>query len=117
MRSRPLTPPPSPSPVSPDSAKVRPNGPRPARDALPTIDGYELLEVIGRGGMGTVYRARRRDTGAAVAVKVLAAEFVASAVALSRFEQEFRTASRLDHPNIVRGLDCGQAAAGPYFVM
>ncbi len=118
MHSQPLGPrTSSPKLVRPDAPGDTPSRPRPARDALPTVEGHELVEVIARGGMGTVYRARRHDNGQAVAVKILASEYVTSSVARSRFEQEFRTASRLDHPNIVRGIDCGQSETGPYFVM
>jgi serine/threonine protein kinase len=78
---------------------------------------YELLEQIGRGGMGTVYRGRHRTNGQVVAVKVMASEAAADPVMLQRFEQEFRAANRLDHPHIIRGLDFGVEHGQPYLVM
>ncbi len=78
---------------------------------------YELLEQIGRGGMGSVYRSRHRQTGQVVAVKVMTTEAASDRVLLQRFEQEFRVAARLDHPHIVRGLDFGVEAGQPYLVM
>src|SRR2546421_555348 len=78
---------------------------------------YDLLEVIGRGGMGTVYRGRHRGTGLTVAVKVMNPETAADPVLLRRFEQEFAAASRLHHPHVVRGLDFGLEDGRPYMVM
>src|SRR5262249_15561196 len=78
---------------------------------------YELLEPLGRGSMGTVYRALDPQTGQAVAVKILAAEVAADPVLLRRFEQECAAAGRLRHPHIVRGLACGTQGDRPYLVM
>jgi serine/threonine protein kinase len=78
---------------------------------------YELLESIGKGGMGTVYLGRNPATGVKVAIKVMAADMAADPVLLKRFEQEFLAASRLHHPNIVRGLDFSVDAGSPYMVM
>jgi serine/threonine protein kinase len=78
---------------------------------------YELLEIVGRGGMGTVYRARCRSTGQIVAVKLMASELASAPVLLKRFEQEFRAASRLRHPNMVPGLDFGIYDERPYLTM
>ena len=78
---------------------------------------YELLEPIGRGGMGRVYRARHQQTGQIVAVKVMAVEKAADPVPLKRFQQEFLAAHSLQHPHIVRGLDFGLEEGRPYLVM
>jgi eukaryotic-like serine/threonine-protein kinase len=78
---------------------------------------YNLMEAVGRGGTGTVYRGQHRRSGAIVAVKVMAAELTADPVLLKRFEQEFAAACRLDHPHIVRGLDFGLEKGVPYLVM
>ena len=67
-----------------------------------TMGAYELLEVIGKGRMGTVYRARHSETGQIVAIKVMEIEAAAHPVLVKRFEQEFIAAGRLCHPNIVR---------------
>ena len=78
--------------------------------SVPSIDGYQLLEKIGEGGMGSVYKARPRDGGEPVAVKLLSPEKHGGATVLKRFEQEFHAASRLDHPNIVKVRDFGRAS-------
>jgi len=69
-------------------------------------DRYEILAPIGRGGMGTVYRARHLGLRKEVALKVLAPTNVNDAEA--RFEREARAIARLDHPSCVRVLDCGR---------
>lgn len=86
------------------------------------LDGkYRLDELIGRGGMGAVYRATHVGTGRQVAVKVMAPELAGHGEFLERFRQEARTIGRLRHPNIVNVTDFGitetdgQAAA--YLVM
>ena len=78
---------------------------------------YELLETVGRGGMGTVFRGRHVQTGKVVAVKVMTAEAASDPTHLRRFEQEFWAATRLQHPHIVRGLDFGLEDGRPYLVM
>jgi serine/threonine protein kinase len=84
---------------------------------LQTVGNYELLEKIAEGGMGAIYRGRQRDSGLVVAVKIMPAHMAQNPILLKRFEQEFRAASRLDHPNIVRALDYGDAGEQPYLVM
>ena len=85
--------------------------------ALPSVGNYDLLEKIAEGGMGAIYRARQRETGQVVAIKVMPAHMASNPILLKRFEQEFRAASRLDHPNIVRALDYGDSGDAPYLVM
>jgi WD40 repeat protein len=70
---------------------------------------YEILAPIGAGGMGEVYRARDARLGREVAVKVLPPDFAADAKRRARFEQEARSASALNHPNIVVVHDVGTA--------
>src|SRR5262245_1917348 len=65
------------------------------------IGAYQLLEPIGRGGMGEVHLALDTRLGRKVAVKLLLAEFTTDAERLRRFEQEARAASALNHPNII----------------
>jgi eukaryotic-like serine/threonine-protein kinase len=68
---------------------------------------YEILSPIGAGGMGEVYRARDTRLGREAAIKVLPAELASSADRLRRFEKEARSASALNHPNIVTVYDLG----------
>jgi serine/threonine protein kinase len=84
---------------------------------LQTVGNYELLEKIAEGGMGAIYKGRHRTTGQIVALKVMPPGMANNKVLLKRFEQEFRAASRLDHPNIVRALDYGDTGVSPYLVM
>jgi serine/threonine protein kinase len=81
------------------------------------IAGYRILERVGRGGMGTVYRAEQRSLGRIVAFKVLSPSLVWDKEFIDRFMHEVRAAARLVHPNIVRALDCGQEEQIYYFVM
>jgi serine/threonine protein kinase len=87
-----------------------------ALDTAKSVGNYDLLEKIAEGGMGAVYRARHRPSGQIVAIKIMPSHTAQNAVLLKRFEQEFRAASRLDHPNIVRALDFGDGDT-PYLVM
>ena len=69
---------------------------------------YELVSLIGAGGMGEVYRARDQRLGRDVAVKILPASFAADPDRLRRFEQEARAIAALNHPNILGVHDIGQ---------
>ncbi|MFO0930637.1 MAG: serine/threonine-protein kinase [Gemmataceae bacterium] len=91
--------------------------PAPVKDTMQTLGNYDLLEKIAEGGMGAIYRGRDRGSGQTVAIKVMPPHMAANPVLLKRFEQEFRAASRLDHPNIVRALDYNDAGTSPYLVM
>ncbi len=87
------------------------------KDAMQRIGNYDLLDKIAEGGMGAIYRARHRDNGTIVAIKIMPAHMATNQVLLERFKQEFRAASRLDHPNIVRALDYDDSGSMPYLVM
>jgi serine/threonine-protein kinase len=78
---------------------------------------YELLTRLGAGGMGEVWRARDHDLHREVAVKFLPERFAEDATRLGRFAQEARSASSLNHPNIVTIHDIGQTSGLPYIVM
>lgn len=81
------------------------------------VGNYELLSKIADGGMGSVYKARHRETGALVAVKIVPPSLTHNPTLLKRFEKEWRAAHNLDHPNIVRALEFGYEGATPYLVM
>ena len=78
---------------------------------------YELLARVGAGGMGEVWRARDNDLQRDVAVKFLPEPFAKDALRLSRFEQEARAASQLNHPNIVTIHEFGDSSGVKYIVM
>jgi Tol biopolymer transport system component len=78
---------------------------------------YEVLSPLGAGGMGEVYRARDPRLGREVAIKVLPASFSADADRLRRFEQEARSASALNHPNIVTIYEIGRADSVSFISM
>jgi serine/threonine protein kinase len=83
------------------------------------LDGrYEILEPLAEGGMGAVFRARRRLLGDEVAVKIVRAEYAGDQSARERFMRESRTAARLRHPRIVSILDFNLDGEGrPFLVM
>jgi serine/threonine protein kinase/HAMP domain-containing protein len=79
---------------------------------------YLIEDVLGRGGMGVVYRAHDRQIDEAVAIKVLRAELgTLDPTLLERFKQELRLARRITHRNVVRTYDLGEAAGTYYITM
>lgn len=72
-----------------------------------TIGGYKLLERVGRGGMGTVYKANQLSLNRIVALKVLSARLLKDEKFIDRFKSEARAAGALNHPNIVGVYDVG----------
>jgi eukaryotic-like serine/threonine-protein kinase len=85
---------------------------------VPSVLGnYEVLDKIAEGSMSLVHKGRNRSSGAAVAIKILSPECVANEVLRQRFFQEFRAASLLRHPNLVRAIDGGQQDGVSFLVM
>jgi serine/threonine-protein kinase len=80
------------------------------------VGPYQIVALLGAGGMGEVYKARDDRIGRDVAVKVLPAEFASDADRLRRFEQEARAAGQLNHPNILAVYDIGTHEGAPYIV-
>ncbi len=78
---------------------------------------YVLLDLIGRGGRGRVFKARHRLMDRVVALKVVLPDCVLDTNAVARFFREMRIVGRLDHPNVVRALDADEYEGSPYIVM
>lgn len=81
------------------------------------IGRYRVLEVIGQGGMGTVYKAEDPETGQTVAIKILAPQLATDSTFIRRLRREADLLKQLDHPNIVRILDAGEQDGRPFLVL
>lgn len=123
--------------VLPDSAQFAPNGVAAAQKLVEAgkltdyqadavlgkrfselrIGNYEILDKLGAGGMGTVFKARHRRMKRIVALKVLAKELAESGTFAERFQREVETIAKLTHPNIVMAFDADEGETGPFLVM
>lgn len=91
-----------------------------AQDDIPACidDRFDVLEVLGKGGMGTVYKVRDRQVGTVFALKLLHQNLQSDPAVLKRFEQEAKAAERLDHPNLVPTYAHGVTQKGePYLLI
>src|ERR1051325_1248661 len=81
------------------------------------IPGYEVLRLVGQGGMGRIYLARQLSLGRVVALKLLPSSAASDHAIVSRLRMEARAIAALKHPNIVQVFDSGQYHGQPYFAM
>ena len=82
-----------------------------------TFGGFELLRVLGQGGMGVVHLARQRSTGREVALKLIRPEFLGQRRARQRFQREIEAVSQLDDPGICTVYEAGEVDGTPYVAM
>lgn len=87
------------------------------QDGWPTIPGYEILEELGRGGMGVVYKARQLDLKRLVALKLIRDGALAGPQERARFQIETEAFARVRHPNVVQIYEAGEHQGRPYFAM
>src|SRR5262249_55197380 len=79
------------------------------------LGAYVLLDKLGEGGMGVVFKARHQKLGRVVALKVVRPEHLTKPEAVRRFRREMRAAAQLDHPNLVRAYDADETE-GKHFI-
>src|SRR5947208_7116514 len=79
-------------------------------------DRYQILELLGEGGMGRVYLAEHTRMGRRSAVKVMSPNMALSADAISRFNREAANASRINHPNVAQIYDFGETTDGMLYL-
>src|SRR5262245_4009467 len=101
-------------PISPHGSL---QAPPPEELPLPQVPGYEVESVLGRGGMGVVYRARHLRLGRLVALKMALAGSNSDPHERERFRREAEAIAALRHPNVVQVYDVGDADGRPYFTM
>ena len=97
--------------------KARPASSSKVRPAFPSIKGYEIEEMIDRGGMGIVYKAINTETQEAVAIKVMLPQMAANPDNVYAFKREIDVTRQLQHPNIVQLFDHGKTQKLLYFVL
>jgi hypothetical protein len=95
----------------PASVRVPPNVP------LPSVPGFAVERVLGRGGMGTVYLARQLSLDRPVALKVMSRRWAGDPTFVARFTREAFAAAQLNHPNLVQVYDIGEANGTRFFSM
>jgi hypothetical protein len=91
--------------------------PASAEPSLPRVPGYQILSVLGRGGMGVVYQARHLKLQRLVALKMIRGGGAAGPEELERFRTEAESIARLQHPHIVQIFEVGEHDGLPFFVL
>lgn len=102
--------------TEPAGPSVAPAPPAPA-ELAPEFPQLEILELIGRGGMGAVYKARQRALDRLVALKLLRPGLDADASFAERFTREARSLAQLNHPGIITLYEFGRTRSGLYFIL
>lgn len=87
------------------------------RSSALILGEYTLVDKIGEGGMGQVYKAQHRRMKRVAAIKVLPPSMVKDAPTVARFQREVEAAAKLEHPNIVTAYDAGQSGSIHFLVM
>ncbi len=106
-------------------ANAQKGRPPPVEDPLPVVPGYDVMELLGKGAMGRVWKGVHKKTGGLAAIKVLAPELAARQDFIARFEREAAAIRAVNHPGVVAILDTGHSVHGnlgsevhePYFCM
>jgi serine/threonine protein kinase/WD40 repeat protein len=115
----PPAPPPEPEPLSLSDDKTWVSGTAPGGETtvveIPAPPGYEVVEPLGEGGMGVVYKARQVGLNRLVALKMILGGSRARAIDLSRFRDEAQAIAALRHPNIVQIYEVGEYRGQPFF--
>src|SRR4051812_25532995 len=101
---------------TPSARRPRGAGKIPVMTGEVISDRYELEELVGKGGMSSVYRAHDRLLERKVAIKLLHEHYTADAEYVERFRREARAAAKLSHPNIVTVIDRGEADGRQFIV-
>jgi hypothetical protein len=100
-----------------DDTVLQADGQATSTEALPRLPGYEVLETIGSGGMGKVYKARQIGLNRLVALKMILSGVHARPAELARFRTEAEAVARLQHPNIVQVFDVGAHDGVPFLAL